>query len=114
MEGLKKNIALFFKGLLITLKRVEFLKLCSGTFFLFNGIMLVGAFSSYITIFYVCGGDKGMGAKYMGLFGTVTTISTLAAIAGVTWISSKIGKRKTFIIATSIMMFGSIFKMVLL
>jgi GPH family glycoside/pentoside/hexuronide:cation symporter len=72
--------------------------------------MLVGAFSSYITIFYVCGGDKSMGANYMGLFGTVTTISTLAAIAGVTWISSKIGKRKTFIIATSIMFFGSLLK----
>ena len=110
VEGLKKNIALFFKGLLITIKRVEFLKLCAGTFFLFNGIMLVGAFSSYITIFYVCGGDKSMGANYMGLFGTVTTISTLAAIAGVTWISSKIGKRKTFIIATSIMFFGSLLK----
>jgi glycoside/pentoside/hexuronide:cation symporter, GPH family len=110
VEGLKKNIALFFKGLVITLKRVEFLKLCAGTFFLFNGIMLVGAFSSYITIFYVCGGDKSMGAYYMGLFGTVTTISTLAAIAGVTWISSRIGKRKTFIIATSIMLFGSLLK----
>ncbi len=109
-EGLKKNIIDFSKGLIVTIKRVEFLKLCSGTFFLFNGIMLVGAFSSYITIFYVCGGDKGMGAKFMGLFGTVTTISTLAAITGVTWISSRIGKRKTFIIATSIMLFGSLLK----
>ena len=110
LDGLKNNIALFFKGLVVTLKRVEFLKLCAGTFFLFNGIMLVGAFSSYITIFYVCGGDNDLGAKYMGLFGTVTTISTLAAIVVVTWISAKIGKRKTFIIATSITMVGSILK----
>ena len=109
-EGLKKNIVEFSKGLMITIKRVEFLKLCSGTFFLFNGIMLVGAFSSYITIFYVCGGDTDQGAKYMGLFGTITTISTLAAIVAVTWISSKIGKRKTFIIATSMTMIGSILK----
>ena len=109
-EGLKKNIVEFSKGLMITIKRVEFLKLCAGTFFVFNAIMLVGAFSSYLTIFYVCGGDNDLGAKYMGLFGTVTTLSTLAAIAGVTWISSRIGKRKTFIIATSIMLFGSILK----
>jgi len=109
-EGLKKNIVEFSKGLMITIKRVEFLKLCSGTFFLFNGIMLVGAFSSYITIFYVCGGDTDQGAKYMGLFGTITTISTLAAIVAVTWISSKIGKRKTFIIATSMTMIGSLLK----
>jgi GPH family glycoside/pentoside/hexuronide:cation symporter len=72
--------------------------------------MLVGAFSSYITIFYVCGGDNDQGAKYMGLFGTITTISTLASIVVVTWISAKIGKRKTFIIATSITMIGSIIK----
>lgn len=110
LAGLKTNVALFFKGLLVTVKRVEFLKLCAGTFFLFNGIMLVGAFSSYITIFYVCGGDTSMGAKYMGLFGTINTMSTLAAIAGVTWISSRIGKRKTFIIATSITMVGSLSK----
>jgi GPH family glycoside/pentoside/hexuronide:cation symporter len=110
MEGLKTNVSSFFKGLIITVKRVEFLKLCAGTFFLFNGIMLVGAFSSYITIFYVCGGDNDLGAQYMGLFGTINTASTLAAIAAVTWISSKIGKRKTFIIATSITMFGSLLK----
>ena len=92
--GLKKNIVDFSKGLMITIKRVEFLKLCSGTFFLFNGIMLVGAFSSYITIFYVCGGDTDQGAKYMGLFGTITTISTLAAIVAVTGFLPKLGKEK--------------------
>ncbi len=110
MEGLKTNVTSFFKGLVITVKRVEFLKLCSGTFFLFNGIMLVGAFSSYITIFYVCGGDTDMGAKYMGLFGTINTAATLGAIVVVTWISAKIGKRKTFIIATSITLLGSLLK----
>ncbi len=110
MQGIKTNVAEFVKGLVITVKRVEFLKLCAGTFFLFNGIMLVGAFSSYITIFYVSGGDKDMGAKYMGLFGTISTISTLLAIAAVTWISSRIGKRKTFIIATSFTLFGSLIK----
>ena len=110
VQGLKTNVVQFFKGLVITVKRVEFLKLCAGTFFLFNGIMLVGAFSSYITIFYVSGGDNDMGAKYMGLFGTISTISTLLAITAVTWISSRIGKRKTFIIATSFTLFGSLIK----
>jgi GPH family glycoside/pentoside/hexuronide:cation symporter len=100
----------FFKGFLITIKQLEFLKLCVGTFFLFNGIMLVGAFSSYINIFYVCGGDTDLGAKYMGLFGTLSTVSTLGAIVLVTWISSKIGKRLTFMLATSVTMLGSLLK----
>lgn len=110
LEGIKNNVADFLKGLVTTVKRPEFLKLCAGTFFLFNGIMLVGAFSSYITIFYVSGGDTDMGAKYMGLFGTINTAATLGAIVVVTWISARIGKRKTFIIATSITMFGSLLK----
>jgi len=110
LEGLKTNVALFFKGLVTTLKQKEFLKLCAGTFFLFNGIMLVGAFSSYITIFYVSGGDTDMGARYMGIFGTINTAATLGAIVVVTWISSKIGKRRTFMIATAITLLGSLLK----
>lgn len=110
LKGLKNNVILFFKGLLTTLKQKEFLKLCAGTFFLFNGIMLVGAFSSYIIIFYVSGGDTGMGARYMGIFGTINTAATLGAIVVVTWISSKIGKRKAFMIATFITLLGSLLK----
>ena len=110
LEGLRNNVIAFFKGLVITLKRLEFLKLCAGTFFLFNGMMLVGAFSSYITIFYVCGGDTDLGAQYMGLFGTINMVSTLCAIALVTWLSSKLGKRRTFMIATSVTLIGSLLK----
>lgn len=110
LSGLKENVLAFFKGLMITIKRVEFLKLCAGTFFLFNGIMLVGAFSSYITIFYVCGGDNDLGARYMGLYGTINTIATLFAIAMVTWISGYIGKRRTFMLATFATLIGSLIK----
>ena len=110
IEGLKTNVVAFFKGLVITLKQKEFLKLCAGTFFLFNGIMLVGAFSSYITIFYVSGGDTDMGARYMGIFGTINTAATLGAIVVVTWLSSKLGKRRTFMIATAVTLLGSLLK----
>ena len=110
LEGLKSNVAMFFKGLVTTLKQREFLKLCAGTFFLFNGIMLVGAFSSYITIFYVSGGDTDMGARYMGIFGTINTAATLGAIVLVTWLSSKLGKRRTFMLATAVTLVGSLLK----
>jgi GPH family glycoside/pentoside/hexuronide:cation symporter len=110
LEGIKKNVGDFLNGLVTTVKRVEFLKLCAGTFFLFNAMQLVGAFSSYITIFYVSGGDTDVGARYMGLFGTLNTAATLGAIVVVTWISSKIGKRKTFMLATSVTFIGSILK----
>jgi len=110
VQGLRENVSAFFKGFLITVKRPEFLKLCAGTFFLFNGIMLVGAFSSFINIFYVCGGDTALGSKYMGLFGTVSTFSTLGAIAVVAWLSTRLGKRTTFMISTSVTLLGSLLK----
>jgi len=110
LKGVKENVVKFFKGLVITVKRVEFLKLCAGTFFLFNGIMLVGAFGSYIIIFYVSGGDNDMGARFIGLYGTINSISTLIAIAGVTWISAKLGKRRTFMWATFATLIGSLLK----
>jgi GPH family glycoside/pentoside/hexuronide:cation symporter len=110
LAGLSENIRKFFVGLIKTLQYADFLKLCAATFFLFNGIMLVGAFSSYITIFYVSGGDTDMGARYIGLFGTVNTISTFIAITVVTWIATKIGKRRTFIISTSATLIGSLLK----
>ncbi len=109
-EGLRDNVAEFFKGLLITLKCVEFLKLCIGTFFLFNGIMLVGAFGSYIAIFYVAGGDTTLGAKYIGLLGTVSTVCVLISIYLVTWLASRIGKRAAFIVATSCTLVSALMK----
>ena len=109
-SGVTENIKAFFKGFAITLKRTEFLKLCVATFFLFNGIMLVAAFGSYITIYYVSGGDTDMGATYMGLYGSVTTVATLTAIAMVSWVSARIGKRRTFILATSVTLFGCLLK----
>jgi GPH family glycoside/pentoside/hexuronide:cation symporter len=110
MQGLIDNVKEFFKGLVITLKCGEFVKLCIGTFCLFNGIMLVGAFGSYIAIFYVAGGDTDLGAKYMGVLGTVNTASTLIAIYFVTWLAARIGKQKTFIIATACTLVSSIMK----
>ncbi len=110
LAGLKNNVSMFMKGLVTTLKQREFLKLCAGTFFLFNGIMLVGAFSSYIMIFYVSGGDNDMGAQYMGIYGTINTIATLLAIVVVTWLSSRLGKRMTFMLATAVTLVGSLLK----
>jgi len=106
MAGLWNNIKEFFKGFLITLKCNPFLKLCGATFLVFNGFMLVSAFSSYIIIYYVFGGDKDAGATYMGWFGTVSSVSTFCVIPLVAWISSKLGKRNAFLISTGLSIVG--------
>ncbi len=100
----------FIQAFTITIRCKPFLKLCGATFFLFNGLMLVGSFGSYINIFYVCGGDQDLGAKYMGLFGTLSSITVFLVIPFITFLSKKIGKKKAFILASSITLIGSLLK----
>ncbi len=104
--GLKVNVIGFAKGFSTTIRFLPFLKLCGATFLVFNGFMLVSSFSSYVIIYYVFAGDQDKGAEYMGWFGTVSSISTFCVIFFVTWISTKIGKRRTFFLATGISIVG--------
>lgn len=104
--GLRKNMIGFGKEFLITIRFLPFLKLCGATFLVFNGFMLVSSFSSYVIIYYVFAGNQDKGAEYMGWFGTVSSISTFCVIFFVTWISTKIGKRRTFFLATGVSIVG--------
>ena len=103
---IKKNIIDFFNGFLVTLKVSPFLKLCAATFLVFNGFMLVSSFQFYVIIYYVFAGDQELGAEYAGWSGTLAAVSTFCVIFLVTWLSTKIGKRRTFFIAIGISMFG--------
>ena len=96
----------FFKGLLKTVKNKAFVLLCAATFLVFNGYQLVASFTSYVLIYYVYGGDKDLGATLMGAFGTFMAVSTFAVILLVTWVATKLGKKKTFFISISISLFG--------
>jgi len=106
LQGVRNHIKAFFKSFLIAIKFRPFLKICAATFLVFNGFMVVSGFSSYVIIYYIFGGHQDAGAKYMGWFGTVSSICTFAAIAIVTWASTKIGKRRAFFIATGISIVG--------
>jgi len=105
-QAVKKNIIDFFNGFIATLKVSPFLKLCAATFLVFNGFMLVSSFQFYVIIYYVFGGDQELGAEYAGWSGTVGAVSTFLVIMLVTWMSTKIGKRRTFFIAIGVSMLG--------
>ena len=109
-RGVKAEITAFLRGFLITLRFKPFLKLCAATFLVFNGFMLISSFSSYVIIYYLYGGDQDRGAVLMGWFGTFGALSTFAVIALVTWLATKIGKRKTFFISTGISVLGYLLK----
>ncbi len=101
-----RNIKDFFGGFATTLKFKPFLKLCAATFLVFNGFMLIASFQSYVIIYYVFGGDATEGSKYVGHSMLLGAISTLFVIVFVTWLGTKIGKRRAFFVTTGISMAG--------
>ncbi len=106
VTGIVRNMIEFFKGFFITLRSKSFLKLCIATFLVFNGFILISAFSSYVIIYYVCGGDQELGAQYVGWAGSLGAVSTFAVIAFVTWLGTRIGKRRAFFVSTGLSIIG--------
>jgi GPH family glycoside/pentoside/hexuronide:cation symporter len=105
-SGLMAHGLDFFKGLLKTIRSKAFVLLCAATFLVFNGYQLVASFTSYVLIYYVYDGDKDMGANLMGVFGTVMAVSTFTVILLVSWVATKLGKKKTFFLSVGISLFG--------
>jgi len=93
-------------------KCLPFVKLIAVTFLIFNGFMLASAFTLYVIVYYVYGGDWGKGGTLLGWFGTLSSVCTFFAISLTTWISTKIGKRKTFLITMCIAITGYALKWV--
>jgi GPH family glycoside/pentoside/hexuronide:cation symporter len=104
--GFRKNTANFFKGFAVALKFKPFLKLCLATFLVFNGFMLVASFQFYVIIYYVFAGDQALGAEYAGWSGTVSAVATFIVIFSISWLSTKIGKRRAFFFSTGVSMVG--------
>jgi len=102
----------FLRGFMTTLRSKPFLKLCVATFLVFNGFILIAAFQSYVIIYYVFGGDTQAGAAFVGHSGLLGALSTLFVIAFVTWLSTRIGKRRAFFVTTGISMVGYALKWV--
>jgi len=111
-EGLKRNLKAFFGGFGETLKSRPFQKLCVATFMVFNGFMLISSFQFYVIIYYVCGGDQEAGSRYAGIAGTVGAASTFVVVVFVTWLATRIGKRRAFFVATGVSMLGYALKWV--
>ena len=112
LAGMLRNIRGFISGFAATLKFKPFLKLCAATFLVFNGFMLISSFQFYVIIYYVFGGDKVLGAEYAGYAGSLGAVSAFAVIFAVTWLGTKIGKRRAFFVAIGISMVGYALKWV--
>jgi GPH family glycoside/pentoside/hexuronide:cation symporter len=104
--GMRRSLVRFFRGFATTLSSGPFLMLCLATFLVFNGFMLISSFQYYVIIYYVAAGDQAVGAKYAGYAGTVGAICTFLVVAFVTWLATRIGKRRAFFVSTGLSMVG--------
>ena len=105
-EAMLRNIKSFLHGFMMTLKFKPFLKLCIATFLVFNGFILIASFQSYVIIYYVFAGDAEQGAAFVGHSGLLQAVSGLCVIAFITWIATRIGKRRAFFVSTGVSMVG--------
>jgi GPH family glycoside/pentoside/hexuronide:cation symporter len=96
----------------ITLKNNTFIKLVIAFVLVIIGFQFVMGFSNFILIYYVFVGDKDAASVLMGWNGTVWAITGLVGVLPMSWISSKIGKKKTVIFSFSLLVIGQILKIV--
>jgi GPH family glycoside/pentoside/hexuronide:cation symporter len=104
--GIASSISAFMRGCGITLRSRPFMKLCAATFLVFNGFMMISSFQFYVIIYYVFAGDTVRGAEYAGYAGTLGAISTFCVIILVTWLGTRLGKKRTFYVAIGVSMLG--------
>ena len=102
----------FWQSFSATLKNPSFLWLISVIILVAVGFNLVGGFGSYVTIYYLYGGDTAAASTLMGVFGTVWAVTSLVGIYPMNWISARIGKRKTVMLFLFIMGIGNFSKII--
>ncbi|MBF0489684.1 MAG: MFS transporter [Candidatus Omnitrophica bacterium] len=106
----KKPLAVmkdFLSGCKIAFKNRPFIQLCVITFLIFNGFMLASSFTAYVIFFYVFGGDYGQGGQLLGWNGTFAAVSSFLVIFPlITWLATKLGKRKALMITIPLSMLG--------
>ncbi|MCF7919403.1 MAG: MFS transporter [Candidatus Cloacimonetes bacterium] len=87
----------------------QFVKLCISTFFIFNAFNTIAAFSFFIIVYRLFGGNAGAAGIWPTLFGCLGALgTTFIVIPIVARMSRLYGKKKAFMISQSISIIGYI------
>jgi glycoside/pentoside/hexuronide:cation symporter, GPH family len=65
------------------------------------GMAMPNTLGSYLNLYYVCGGDLKLSAKYAGIVNTAMFVPALLAIPFCTWFSARYGKRMMLYLVTA-------------
>jgi GPH family glycoside/pentoside/hexuronide:cation symporter len=102
----------FWQDMRTTVSNTTFLNLVAIIFTLAMGFNFVQIFNYYITIFYVYGGDALAAGKLLGINGTAWAITGLVAVFPLNWLSHRLGKNRTLVIAILLMCAAQLAKIV--
>lgn len=102
----------FWSDMRAALANATFLRLVIIIFTLAMGFNFVGIFNYYITIFYLYGGSEADAAGLLGVNGTLWAITGLLAVFPLNWISRRIGKNSTLLLAILLMAAAQLAKIV--
>jgi GPH family glycoside/pentoside/hexuronide:cation symporter len=106
-ENLKENLRVLIQGLGPVFRSVPFRKLCLATLLVFSSFQTVAAFSFFIVVYHLFGGDAGRAGNWPAWFGTISALcTTFLVIPIVTFVSQRLGKKNTFLVAQAISIVG--------
>ena len=84
-----------------------FRQLCFATFLIFNAFNTVAAFSFFIVVYHLFGGNAPAAGIWPTLFGSIgALITTFAVIPTVALMSRRMGKKKAFMLSQGISIVG--------
>lgn len=95
-----------------TYRNHTFLRLVVAFVLLIVGFQLVMGFNNFITIFYLYGGNTEAASTLMAHNGTIWATVGILGIFPMTWISKRLGKRATVLLAFALISGGNIVKIV--
>jgi GPH family glycoside/pentoside/hexuronide:cation symporter len=102
----------FWDNMRTTVTNKTFLILIAIIFTLAMGFNFVQIFNNYIAIFYVYGGDVLTAGKLLGWVGTAWAVTGLVAVFPLNWLSHRLGKSRTLLIAILLMCAAQLSKIV--
>ncbi len=102
----------FWQDMQTTMSNPTFIRLVVIIFTLAMGFNFVALFNYYITIFYLFGGDTVTAGTLLGINGTLWAVTGLVAVFPLNWISQRLGKEKTLMIAILLMCLAQLSKIV--
>lgn len=86
-----------------TARNRTFLILVGVVFATVMGFNFVNNFANYIQIFYLYQGDTQAASRLMGWMGTIWAVTGVVAVFPLNWVSRRIGKTRTLVVALALM-----------